>query len=139
MALADRSAQRSQAQTRTVALAHNLPFLVAVALVLVGVAAILPLRLSTSATTTSIGIQRLEQVKAYWQSCSRQLEERVATLAALERIEREARERLGMVPATGGLRIALGVRQQPAGRIPSRFLPPELAQAAAFNPDGSGC
>src|SRR3990172_2306780 len=97
MALADRSAQ--EAQAREAPLARNVPLLLAMALVVVGLAGLLPLRLSTNTTSTSLSIRRLEQIRADWQAGNLQLENEVVALGALPRVEREARERLGMVPA----------------------------------------
>ena len=121
MALADRSAQ--EAQAREAPLARNVPLLLAMALVVVGLAGLLPLRLSTNTTSTSLSIRRLEQIRADWQAGNLQLENEVVALGALPRVEREARERLGMVPAKDGVKISVDADRLATPYVPSRFLP----------------
>lgn len=121
MALADRSTE--QTRPRAAPLVRNTPLLLALALVVVGLAGLLPLRLSTNTTTTSLSIRRLEQMRADWRARNLQLENEIAALGALPRVEREARERLGLVPAAGGVRIAVEAERPPTPYLPSRFLP----------------
>ena len=76
----------------------TLPVLLILAAMVIGIAALLPLVQSSGATTTAGNIQALEQEKTSWQAQLRELETQVATLGSLNRIEAEARDRLGMEP-----------------------------------------
>ncbi|MFQ5878613.1 MAG: hypothetical protein ACE5IZ_00335 [Dehalococcoidia bacterium] len=134
MAITDHSTPEGQARARRNPLVRNLPLLLALALVLVGLAGLLPLRLSTNATTTSLSIRRLEQIEADWRLRNLQLEQDIVALGSLDRIEREARQRLGLVPASRTLQIAVAATSSPAPHLPSRFLPPEPARPQSPQP-----
>lgn len=132
MATANRSSQGTEAGG--IPLLHNLPLVLALALVVTGLAGLLPLLLSTNATTTSLTIRRLEEVRADWQASNLQLENEIAALGALQHVEREARGRLGMVPAEGTLQVAVEVAGSWTPYVPSRFLPPAAAEPQREQP-----
>jgi len=77
---------------------------------------------TSSATTTGYNLQRLENERFATQAEVHQLEAEVAVLTSIDRIDREARGRLGMVPA--GNIMTLEVHKQPPEQqlVPLRFL-----------------
>jgi cell division protein FtsL len=77
---------------------------------------------TSSATTTGYNLQRLEDERFATQAEVHQLEAEVAVLTSIDRIDREARDRLGMVPA--GNTMTLEVHKQPPEQqlVPLRFL-----------------
>jgi hypothetical protein len=89
---------------------------------------------TSDATSTGYSIRRLEQERLDWSARVHRLEAEVASLTSLERVKREARGRLGMVPAEGVLYLEVDVpppRQQP---VPRRFLPSEPGAGEAGTP-----
>ncbi len=106
----------------------SLPILLTVAALAIGLAALLPLIQSSSATSTNGNIQRLDQAKTDWQARLREIELEVASLSSLNRIEQEARERLGMVPPEETRYITVPGPAPEAWRLPSRFLPAPIEQ-----------
>lgn len=106
----------------------SLPLLLTAAALAIGLAALLPLIQSSSATTTNGNIQRLEQEKTDWQARLREIELEVAGLSSLNRIEQEAIERLGMVPPEEIRYITVPGPAPEAWRPPSRFLPAPTEQ-----------
>src|SRR5438093_10898138 len=103
----------------------TLPVLLILAAMVIGIAALLPLVQSSGATTTAGNIQALEQEKTSWQAQLRELETQVATLGSLNRIEAEARDRLGMEPPQVTHYITVDVPPPESQKLPSRFLPNE--------------
>jgi cell division protein FtsL len=77
---------------------------------------------TSNATTTGYSLQRLEQERFAKQAEVHQLEAEVALLTSIDRIEKEARGRLGMVPADNVM--SLEVHKQPPDQqlVPLRFL-----------------
>ena len=111
----------------------NLPILLIVAAMVVGLAALLPLVQSSSATTMAGKVRQLEQERADWQARVREAELGVATLGSLNRIEREAKIRLKMTqPATVHYISADAPPPEPR-KLPGRFLPaaPERVSAGS--------
>ncbi len=104
--------------------APNLPVVVLFAGMVVALAALLPLVQSSGATTTAGRISQLEGQKADWQARTRELETEIATMGSLDRIEKEATERLHMVPPVDAYYITVDVPPPEERRLPSRFLPP---------------
>jgi len=89
---------------------------------------------TSNATTTGYSLDRLEQQRLDYQAQVHQLEADVASLTSMERIEAEARGRLGMVPAENV--INLEVHKQPPEQqlIPRRFAPQPEASAPTAEP-----
>jgi cell division protein FtsL len=76
---------------------------------------------TSGATSTSYNIQHLEQERQDWSAQVHSLEAEVATLTSLDRVEREARDRLGMVPAEKVLYLQVDTSPPPQQLIPRRF------------------
>jgi cell division protein FtsL len=78
-----------------------------------------------SVTTWGYEVQRLEREKQLWQQRNSQLEAEIAALRSLERVEAEARSRLGMREAETVLFLELGappprpVAQTPGPAVPT--------------------
>ena len=104
--------------------APGLPLVLTMAAVGVGLAALLALIQSSDATTTSARVQRLEDQLTDWEARTQELQVEVATLGGLERIEREARERLKMVTPEDTIYVTIDEPGPEPARLPSRFLPP---------------
>lgn len=90
---------------------------------MVAAAALMPVVQSTLATTTGYETQRLERQRNDLQAAIYQQQTEIAALGSLERIDREARERLKMVPATGGIAVSVSRPPAPTSEIPARYLP----------------
>lgn len=101
----------------------SLPVLLISSTVAIGLAALLPLLQSSDATTTNGNIQRLEQRIADRQARLHEIELEVASQNSLDRIEREAIERLGMRVPDETLYITVDGPAPEEQRLPSRFLP----------------
>ena len=86
---------------------------------------------TSNATTTGYNLNRLEQQRQDDQAQVHQLEAEVASLTSMDRIEAEARGRMGMVPA--GNTINLEVHKPPPEQqlIPRRFAPEPSSAAPA--------
>ena len=101
----------------------SLPSLVTICLVVIGLAGLLPLMLSSQATSTSTNIRQLERVRDDWEARTQELEAEIAFLGSLDRIEKEARERLGMVPPTETIYVVVEQPVPEKQLVPLRFLP----------------
>ena len=107
--------------SRTLARAHPLVRLqlspVSIAII-AGVAIVIismvRMMLVSGLATTSFDIQSLEQQRLERQARVGQLERDVAALQSLDRIEREARERLGLVPPQERISVQVNVAPLPA-------------------------
>jgi cell division protein FtsL len=77
---------------------------------------------TSNATTTGYNLQRLEDERSATQAEVHQLEAEVAVLTSIDRIAKEAGDRLGMAPA--GNTMTLEVHKQPPAQqlIPLRFV-----------------
>jgi cell division protein FtsL len=102
-----------------------MPAVLTIALVAVGLAGLLPLLQSSQTTTTGYNIRQLERQRNDWQARIHELEAEIASLAALDRIEREARERLNMQPPEDTLYLTVDVARPESQPVPDRFLPPK--------------
>lgn len=118
MAVASRPSTR-----RTQRGSLSLPVVLTVAVVAIGLAGALSLLPSSQATRTSYSIRQLEMARNDWQARIHELEAEIASLGSLERIDREARERLGMVPPTETIYITVDVPAPEKQLLPARFLP----------------
>ena len=108
----------------------GIPGLTILAAGFVAAAALLPVAQSSNATATGHEIRMLEARRADLNASIHQLQSEVATLGAIERVERRAREQLGMVPAERWLYV--GVPQPaPVTGMPTRYLNEEGEPATA--------
>ena len=111
--------------------AANLPVILLIAAMVVGLAALLPLVQSSGATTVAGNIEALEQERSDWQARLHEQEVHVAQMGSLDRIEQEARNRLHMGPPAETHYITVDAPAPAPRRIPSRFLPPVQEHQAA--------
>jgi cell division protein FtsL len=88
----------------------------------------------SDATTIGFNISHLEQERLNWQASVHELEAEVAALTSLERVEREARDRLGMVPAAEQIHLQVDVPAPEQQLIPRRYLDEEPSTS---EPEGS--
>ena len=89
------------------------------------------------ATSTGYNISRLEVERQDWSAQVRQLEAEVAALTALDRVEREARNRLGLVPAAERIYLEVPVSPPEQQRVPRRYLLPEDNVSTGTDSGGS--
>lgn len=108
----------------------GMPAVLTIAIVAVGLAGLLPLLQSSQATTTGYNIRQLERQRNDWEARSHELEAEIASLAALDRIEKEARERLHMEEPADTVYITVDVPRPESQPVPARFLPPEKQESA---------
>lgn len=106
----------------------SLPSLVTICLVVIGLAGLLPLIQSSQVTSTSSDVRRLERARNDWQARLQELQAEVAFLGSLDRIEKEARERLGMVPPSETVYVVVDEPAPETQLVPLRFLPPKKEQ-----------
>ncbi|GBD14290.1 Cell division protein FtsL [bacterium HR25] len=100
----------------------GLPLVIVLSSLAVGLAALLPLTQYGNAATTSASLDQLERDRSAWQARVDELEAEVARLSSLDRIEREARERLGMVPPEEVVYIEVPVARPEGTKVPDRYL-----------------
>ena len=123
MSTLDRSLARAGPKTRAKAPAPGLrAMLIAAGLAVVG-AGLLQVVQTSNVTSTGYHIQGLQEERLEWDARVHQLEAEVASLASLERVEREARERLGLVPAEGRLYLEVNAPVPAQQLLPTRFAP----------------
>lgn len=89
---------------------------------------------TSDATSTGYNIRRLEQDRLDWSARVHRLEAEVASLTSLERVEREAQGRLGMVPAEKVLYLEVDVPPPRQQLVPRRFSPSEPGAGSAGTP-----
>ncbi len=99
----------------------TLPTLLSVAGAVVSLVTLLLLVQTSGITTTGYDVRRLEQERDDWQQVNYQLEAEIARFQSLDRIEKEAKGRLQMAPATDYVFVT--VRQIPAS-APDELSPP---------------
>ena len=107
-----------------------LPVLLTLAAVVIGVAALLPLIQSSSATSTAGEVRTLEIERNDQRARLRALELEVAQMGSLGRIEQEAAARFKMGPAKQQHYIAIDAPALEPRKIPSRYLPEQTDEAA---------
>jgi cell division protein FtsL len=120
---------RERAAPRSEGRQPGLPSLVIICVMVIGLAGLLPLLVSSKVVHTSEDIRQLEGARDDWEARTQELEAEIATLGSLDRIEKEARQRLGMVPPEETIYITV---DQPAPEkqiVPQRFLPPKKEQS----------
>ncbi len=89
---------------------------------LVVAAALLPVVQSSKATSAGYETRQLERRKTDLQASIYNAQSEIAERGSLEHIEREARGRLGMLPATRTVVLKVDDAAPPAWQVPSRFL-----------------
>ena len=97
---------------------------IAVALTVAAAIALLQVILSSTFTHTGQQLRDLENRRAELQAQIYQTEADVAALASLERMERIARERLGMVPAKVNHHVAVSVEAPTGALLPRPIVQP---------------
>ena len=107
-----------------------MPVVLTIALMAVGLAALLPLLQSSQAINTDYNIRQLERQRNDWEARTHELEAEIASLAALDRIEKEARERLKMQAPQQTLYLSVDVAAPDSQPIPARFLPAKQEESA---------
>ena len=103
----------------------NIPVILIVGALIVGVAALLPLVQTSLATSTGGNVSRLEQLREDWQARLDEQELRVAGLGSLDRIESEAKVRLKMVAPDSVTYLGVDAPAPAPHKLPSRYLPDE--------------
>jgi len=103
----------------------NIPVILIMAALVVGVAALLPLVQTSLATSTGGNVSRLEQTREDWQARLHEQEVRVAELGSLNRIEREAKVRLKMVAPDSVTYLSIDAPAPAPHKLPSRYLTSE--------------
>jgi cell division protein FtsL len=106
-----------------------MPVVLTIALLSVGLAALLPLLQNSQAVTTNDNIRPLERQRNDWEARSHELEAEIASLAALDRIDNEARQRLHMQAPEHTLYVTVDAASPDNQPIPARFLPPQKESA----------
>jgi len=100
-----------------------MPVVLTIILMAVGLAAFLPLLQASQAVYTNDNIRQLERQRNDWEARSHELEAEIASLAALDRIEKEARQRLNMQAPEHTLYLSVDMASPESQPIPARFLP----------------
>jgi cell division protein FtsL len=106
-----------------------MPVVLTIALVAVGLAGLLPLLQNSQAVNTDYNIRQLERQRNDWEARIHELEAEIASLASLNRIEREARERLHMEAPEDIVYLTVDVPRPESQPVPDRFLPPEKQES----------
>ena len=101
----------------------SLAVALAIAAIIVGLAAMLPLVQSSGSTATSGKVSQLQQEREDWTTRLQEQEVRVAQLGSLATVEQEARTRLKMVEPSSVRYISVPAPAPAPHTIPSRYLP----------------
>ena len=107
----------------------DMPVVLTIILMAVGLAAFLPLLQDSRVVNINYSIRQLERQRNDWEARSQELEAEIASLAALDRIEKDARERLKMQVPEQTLYLSVDVASPESQPIPARFLPPKQESA----------
>lgn len=124
------AAARKPAVATGVLRSPALPVFLTLAALAIGVAALLPLIQSSSATSTAGEVRTLEADRTDWRARLRALELEVAQMGSLSRIEQEAAKRFGMGPPKQQHYIAIDAPALEPRKIPSRYLPEQTEPAS---------
>ncbi|MCS6801116.1 MAG: hypothetical protein RMM58_04785 [Chloroflexota bacterium] len=89
---------------------NRLPGLLMMAAALVSIVSVLLLIQTSGVASVGYDIQRLEEIRDHWRQSNWQLEQEIASLKSLDRIEREARTTLKMQPAEKPIFVAVDVK-----------------------------
>jgi hypothetical protein len=109
----------------------NVPVLLTIAALIVGVAALLPVVQTSLATSTGGSISQLEREREDWQARVHEQEVRVAQMGSLDRVEQQAKTRLKMVQPKEVHYLSIDAQAPAPHRLPSRYLPPEQPRPQA--------
>jgi cell division protein FtsL len=102
---------------------------VAICLVAIALTGLLPLLLSSTLVTANGEVRTLERARNDWQARIQELQAETAALGSLDRIEKEARGRLGMVTPTETVYLVVDQPLPEPQLVPLRFMPPEKEQS----------
>jgi len=105
-----------------------MPVVLTIAVVAVGLAGLLPLLQSSQTTTIGHNIRQLERQRNDWQARIHELEAEIASLAALDRIDKEARQRLDMQTPEHTVYLSVDVPSPETQPVPARFFSPDKQQ-----------
>jgi cell division protein FtsL len=94
------------------------------ALAIVTGTGVLQVMQASSAASAGYEIGRLEQERDRLNAEIRLLEVEVANMSHSDRVLQQATDRLGMVPPTSSVRVAVGVPAPRGIPVPNRFAPP---------------
>jgi cell division protein FtsL len=94
------------------------------ALTIVTATGVLQVMQASSAASAGYEIGRLEDERDRLNAEIRLLEVEVANMSHTDRVVQQATERLGMVPPTASVRVAVGVPAPRGMPVPNRFAPP---------------
>ena len=100
----------------------NIPVILILVTLVVGIAALLPLVQTSLATSTGGNVSRLEQLREDWQARLHEQELRVAQLGSLDRIDSEAQGRLKMVKPDSVKYVLVDAPAPAPNKLPSRYL-----------------
>lgn len=121
----------SQAGSRSLPVRHTRWGLRAVGLAFLMVLGLAILLAQASVVTSDgYGVERLENTKATLEHSNQQLEEEVASLGSLDRIEREARTRLKMVTPTSYVYVEVNTLPQDPPLLMMKALQEDRSSAA---------
>lgn len=104
---------------------ENLPVVLIVAAMIVGVAALLPLVQSSESTSTAGDIRALERERTKWQIQLQELEVEIARMGSLDWIEKQAQFRFKMGLPENTVYVPVDAAPPEPRKIPSRYLPEE--------------
>jgi cell division protein FtsL len=96
---------------------------------MVAAAALLPVVQTSSTTSAGTETRQLERQKSDLQAAIYNQQTDIAQLGSLQRIDREARERLGMVAPDRGMVVSVSRPAPEERQIPARYLPLEATPA----------
>jgi len=102
-----------------------------ITLALVALAVLLPVMQSSDETSQGYRIRALEQQRLDLEAKIYSSQSDIAQLGSLARIDNEARNRLGMVPADRTLGVSVSVPVPATHSLPNRYLQPVGPAAAA--------
>ena len=103
----------------------NIPVILILVTLVVGIAALLPLVQTSLATSTGGNVSRLEQLREDWQARLHEQEVSIARLGSLDRIESEAKVRLKMVAPDSVTYLRVDAPAPAPNKLPSRYLSDE--------------
>lgn len=102
---------------------------------LAGLAALLLVVQNSTITTAGYEVRHLETKRDAWRQLNYQLEAEVAALQSLSRVEREAKERLGMIAAKSRIFLTIegiSAPERGAEDLPPGFVPATARQAVPW-------